>query len=95
MLYTETIAVFTGARRVVKGEHARLELADTVTALWTCITRREDEFLAVLLVDKANARYAISKFQSGFKGLRQSLVHVFTHLKAIYHGLDAVLFVFL
>ncbi len=91
LLHAEAVAGRAGARRVVKGEQTRLQLAHAVAADRAGEVGGKQQFFRFLIIHISHNGGPAGELQRGFKRLGQALRQIVAHLEAVDDYLNGVL----
>ena len=91
LLNTEAVAGRAGARRVVEGEQARLQLAHAIAADRAGEVSGKQQFFRFFIIHIGHNGGTAGELQRGFERLGQALRQIVAHLKAVDDHLDGVL----
>ena len=91
LLNAEAVAGRAGARRVVEGEQARLQLAHAIAADRAGEVSGKQQFFRFFIIHIGHNGGTAGELQRGFERLGQALRQIVAHLKAVYDHLDGVL----
>ena len=91
LLDAQTVTRRAGARRVVKREQARFQLAHAVAANRAGKVGGEEQLFRLRVVHVGNHGRAAGELQRRFKRFCKTRGEIVTHLKAVNHHLDGVL----